>query len=60
MDSGVERWAPDDIVFVDALSHGATGKIQKMELRRRFAGHYSSPARQDDTRVLDSASAVPK
>jgi acyl-CoA synthetase (AMP-forming)/AMP-acid ligase II len=38
-------WMPDDIVFVDALSYGATGKIQKMELRRRFGGHYSSPAR---------------
>src|SRR5215218_2198155 len=37
-------WMPDDIVFVDALSYGATGKIQKMELRRRFAGHYSSMA----------------
>jgi acyl-CoA synthetase (AMP-forming)/AMP-acid ligase II len=37
-------WMPDDIVFVDALSYGATGKIQKMELRHRFAGHYSSPA----------------
>jgi fatty-acyl-CoA synthase len=33
-------WMPDDIVFVEALSYGATGKIQKMELRRRFAGHY--------------------
>jgi acyl-CoA synthetase (AMP-forming)/AMP-acid ligase II len=53
-------WMPDDIVFVDALSYGATGKIQKMELRRRFAGHYSSPARQDDARVLDNASAVQK
>jgi len=29
----------------DALSYGATGKIQKMELRRRFAGHYSTVAR---------------
>jgi fatty-acyl-CoA synthase len=38
-------WMPDDVVFVDALTYGATGKIQKMELRRRFAGHYSSPAR---------------
>jgi fatty-acyl-CoA synthase len=36
---------PDDVVFVDALSYGATGKIQKMELRRRFAGHYASPVR---------------
>ena len=38
-------WMPDDVVFIDALSYGATGKIQKMELRRRFAGHYSSVAR---------------
>jgi 3-(methylthio)propionyl---CoA ligase len=34
-------WMPDDVVFIDALSYGATGKIQKMELRRRFAEHYS-------------------
>jgi 3-(methylthio)propionyl---CoA ligase len=25
-------WMPDDVVFVEALSYGATGKIQKMEL----------------------------
>ena len=35
-------WMPDDVIFVDALSYGATGKIQKMELRRRYATHYSS------------------
>ncbi len=35
-------WIPDDIVFVDALTYGATGKVQKMELRHRFAHHYSS------------------
>jgi 3-(methylthio)propionyl---CoA ligase len=29
-------------VFVEALTYGATGKVQKMELRRRFAGRYSS------------------
>ena len=34
-------WIPDDIVFVEALTYGATGKVQKMELRRRFVGHYS-------------------
>src|SRR5262245_572816 len=34
-------WMPDDVVFVDALKYGATGKIQKMELRRQFADHYS-------------------
>src|SRR6185295_4969390 len=38
-------WMPDDVVFVEALTYGATGKIQKMELRRRFAGHYSAVAR---------------
>jgi ribosomal protein S18 acetylase RimI-like enzyme len=31
------------VVFVDAISYGATGTIQKMELRRRFAGYYTSP-----------------
>ncbi|CAN5189401.1 3-(methylthio)propionyl-CoA ligase [soil metagenome] len=35
-------WMPDDVIFVEALTYGATGKVQKMELRRRFAGHYSS------------------
>jgi 3-(methylthio)propionyl---CoA ligase len=35
-------WIPDDIVFVEALTYGATGKVQKMELRRRFGEHYSS------------------
>ena len=35
-------WMPDDIIFVEALTYGATGKVQKMELRQRFAAHYSS------------------
>jgi 3-(methylthio)propionyl---CoA ligase len=35
-------WMPDDIVFVESLTYGATGKVQKKELRRRFVGHYSS------------------
>jgi fatty-acyl-CoA synthase len=38
-------WIPDDVVFAEALSYGATGKIQKMELRRRFADRYVPPAR---------------
>ncbi|WP_316186740.1 MULTISPECIES: long-chain-fatty-acid--CoA ligase [unclassified Bradyrhizobium] len=50
-------WMPDDIVFVDALSYGATGKIQKMELRQRFSGHYSAPARGDGARVPQGTSA---
>lgn len=29
-------WMPDDVVFVAEIPHSATGKIQKMELRKRF------------------------
>ncbi len=32
-------WMPDDVVFVDEIPHSATGKIQKMELRKQFANH---------------------
>ncbi|ABQ30636.1 long-chain-fatty-acid--CoA ligase [Acidiphilium cryptum] len=36
----VARWAvPDDVIFVDELPHGATGKLLKTELRARFANH---------------------
>jgi fatty-acyl-CoA synthase len=35
-------WTPDDIVFVEALVYGATGKVQKMDLRRRYAEHYAT------------------
>ncbi|MBN7795145.1 long-chain-fatty-acid--CoA ligase [Parahaliea mediterranea] len=29
-------WVPDAVQFVDELPHGATGKIQKVELRKQF------------------------
>jgi fatty-acyl-CoA synthase len=29
-------WLPDDVVFVDALPIGPTGKVQKMTLRERY------------------------
>ncbi|MFL1407166.1 long-chain-fatty-acid--CoA ligase [Marinobacter sp. M1N3S26] len=29
-------WLPDDVVFVDELPHGATGKLQKAKLRDDF------------------------
>ncbi len=29
-------WLPDDVVFVDELPHGATGKLQKAKLREQF------------------------
>ena len=27
---------PDDVQFIDAIPHGATGKILKTELRKQF------------------------
>jgi fatty-acyl-CoA synthase len=36
-------WMPDAIEFVDEIPHTATGKIQKVALRERFAG-YRLPA----------------
>jgi acyl-CoA synthetase (AMP-forming)/AMP-acid ligase II len=32
-------WTPDDVVFVDAIPLGATGKMQKNKLREQFKNH---------------------
>jgi fatty-acyl-CoA synthase len=32
-------WMPDDVVFMDEIPHTATGKIQKRDLRERWASH---------------------
>jgi fatty-acyl-CoA synthase len=32
-------WVPDDVVFVDAIPLGATGKMQKNKLREQFKDH---------------------
>jgi fatty-acyl-CoA synthase len=32
-------WMPDDVVFVDEIPHTATGKIQKITLRKQFADY---------------------
>ncbi len=32
-------WMPDDVVFVDEIPHTATGKIQKMALRKQFESY---------------------
>jgi len=32
-------WTPDDVIFVEAIPLGATGKIQKNRLRERFGNH---------------------
>ena len=29
-------WLPDDVAFVEELSHTATGKLHKLKLRERF------------------------
>ncbi len=36
-------WMPDDVVFIDEIPHTATGKIQKMDLRKQFED-YEFPA----------------
>lgn len=39
----VAKWqVPDDVVFVDAIPLGATGKIQKMKLREQFRDYLFS------------------
>jgi fatty-acyl-CoA synthase len=29
-------WMPDDVTFIDEIPHTATGKIQKLSLRKQF------------------------
>ena len=31
-------WVPDDVVFIDALPVGGTGKVQKGDLRKQYGG----------------------
>ena len=39
-DGRIAKWqVPDDVVFVDAIPLGATGKMQKNKLREQFKGH---------------------
>ena len=39
-DGKVAKWQkPDDVVFVESIPLGATGKMLKAELRRQFAGY---------------------
>ena len=38
-------WMPDDVVFVDEIPLGATGKIDKKLIRQRMAD-YALPAEQ--------------
>lgn len=34
-------WIPDDVLFVDALPVGGTGKVQKNELRQKYGGVFT-------------------
>ena len=36
----VKWWVPDDVVFLDSLPVGGTGKVQKAELRKKYASIY--------------------
>ncbi|MCI4643626.1 MAG: long-chain fatty acid--CoA ligase, partial [Hyphomonadaceae bacterium] len=40
-------WTPDDVVFVDEIPLGATGKINKRQLREMFKD-YTLPTLQED------------
>ena len=45
LDGKIARWwMPDDVIFADEIPHTATGKIQKVTLRERYA-HYRPAAR---------------
>ena len=36
-------WVPDDVVFLDALPVGGTGKVQKGDLRKQYGGVFETP-----------------
>ena len=37
-------WLPDEVLFVDSLPVGGTGKVQKNELRKTYGGTFASNA----------------
>jgi fatty-acyl-CoA synthase len=39
-------WTPDDVVFIDEIPLGATGKILKNQLRERFGEFLMQPAKR--------------
>jgi len=43
-DKVAKWWLPDDILFVEALPHTATGKIQKLRLREQYRDYKLSTA----------------
>jgi fatty-acyl-CoA synthase len=48
LDGKIARWwMPDEVLFVDEIPLGATGKIDKKLIRTRFAGHVLPTARAE-------------
>ena len=43
-------WIPDDVVFVEALPHTATGKLMKVKLREMFRDHVLPTVRGGDAK----------
>ena len=43
-DRVVKWWLPEDILFVEALPHTATGKVLKLRLREQYGDHRVAPA----------------
>ena len=39
-DKVAKWWLPDEIIFLKELPHGATGKLQKFELREEYNNYY--------------------
>jgi fatty-acyl-CoA synthase len=38
-DKVAKWWLPDDVIFIDELPHGATGKLLKTGLREDYKNH---------------------
>ena len=37
-------WLPDEVIFLDALPVGGTGKVKKSELRQLYGGAFTNAA----------------
>jgi fatty-acyl-CoA synthase len=48
-------WMPDDVLFVDELPHGATGKVLKTKLRELYGNRASATTTSSVTRLQRTA-----
>jgi fatty-acyl-CoA synthase len=46
-------WMPDDVLFVDELPHGATGKLLKTKLRELYGDHKLASVDRAEARGAD-------